>query len=107
VTASPDGTTVAVFTVDLSPPSNRTVVVYYSTADGTATAGNDYVAIAPTPLVFLPGQTEKSITVPIYAAPQPGAAKTFTVKLSYSANAGTSFGEATGTINTVATSTPS
>src|SRR5207249_4039935 len=52
VTASAGGTAAAVVTVLLSAPFNQTVTVDYATADGTATAGVDYVAIPPTPLSF-------------------------------------------------------
>ena len=39
------GTVNATFTVTLSAASTQTVTVTYATADGTATAGNDYVAV--------------------------------------------------------------
>ena len=44
--------------------SNSTVSVHYATADGTATAGSDYSAVSGT-LSFAPGQTAKTIAVPI------------------------------------------
>jgi Calx-beta domain len=40
------GTTNAVFTVSLSSPSSQTVTASYSTTDGNAIAGRDYVAAA-------------------------------------------------------------
>src|SRR5207247_6127246 len=51
------GSTPAVFTVRLSAPSGKEVRVDFATADGTATAGEDYLANAGT-LVFAPGITE-------------------------------------------------
>jgi hypothetical protein len=57
-----DGT--ATFTVSLSSPSSFPVTVNYSTADGTATAGNDYTAASGT-LTFAPGEAAKTISVPI------------------------------------------
>src|SRR5439155_20364965 len=38
------GTVNAVFTVSLSAPSDKSITVSYATADGTASAGADYVA---------------------------------------------------------------
>src|SRR5439155_7138425 len=65
VTEGNSGTTSANFTVTLSAASGRTVAVNYATADGTATAPSDYVAIPTTTLTFSPGQTTKTITVPV------------------------------------------
>ena len=44
VTEGNSGTTTATFNVTLSPTSAGTVTVNFATADGTATAGSDYVA---------------------------------------------------------------
>src|SRR5207245_4992803 len=56
------GTTPAVFTVSLSSASSEAVSVAYASADGSATAGSDYVAVSGS-LTFAPGETTKSITV--------------------------------------------
>src|SRR5882672_3423341 len=56
------GTTNAVLTVSLSAAAAQTVTVNYATANGTATAGADYVSTNGT-LTFLPGQTSQTITV--------------------------------------------
>ena len=53
----------------------------YATADGTAKAGSDYVAIPATPLAFTPGQTEQSVAVTVDPEPQDAASKSFTVNL--------------------------
>ncbi|MGD9722726.1 MAG: Calx-beta domain-containing protein [Pirellulales bacterium] len=59
------GTSNAVFTVTLSaPPAGTPVTVQYSTADGTATAGQSYLTTAGT-LTFSPGVTTQTIAVPI------------------------------------------
>src|SRR5204863_11064 len=58
------GTTSAELTVSLSAASGRTVTVNYATANGTATAGSDYLAANGT-LTFLPGQTNKTISVAV------------------------------------------
>src|SRR5262249_50330382 len=42
------GTTSAVFTVSLSAASTQSVTVQFATANGTATAGSDYVAASGT-----------------------------------------------------------
>lgn len=53
-----------VFTVLLSAPSAGTVTVDYSTRNGTAQAGTDYVATSGT-LTFAPGEVTKPITVQV------------------------------------------
>ena len=53
-----------VFTVLLSEPSTGTVTVNYSTRNGTAQAGTDYVATSGT-LTFAPGEVTKQITVEV------------------------------------------
>ena len=65
VTEGNSGTLNAVFTVRLSAASGRNVSVKYQTADGTATAGTDYTARALTTLIFYPGQTAKTVAVPV------------------------------------------
>lgn len=56
------GMTAFVFTVTLSQASEETISVNYATADGTAQAGNDYLATSGT-LIFDPGEMVKTITV--------------------------------------------
>ena len=58
------GTQYAAVAVSLDAPSNRTVTVNYGTANGTAAAGSDYQA-ASGKLTFAPGQTSKTILVPV------------------------------------------
>jgi hypothetical protein len=52
------------FTVTLSPPSEQTVSVQYSSSDGTAVASTDYTAVSGS-LVFPPGTTTRQVAVPI------------------------------------------
>lgn len=52
----------AFFTVTLSPVSGKTVSINYTTADGTAKQPGDYNPGSGT-IVFLPGQTTKTISV--------------------------------------------
>lgn len=55
---------VASFVVTLDRPSDETLVVSYDTRDGKAQAGSDFAARSGT-LVFLPGETAKSIDIAI------------------------------------------
>jgi subtilisin family serine protease/subtilisin-like proprotein convertase family protein len=59
------GTTIATFTVLLSNAIGDPVSVNFATADGTATAGSDYVAASGT-LTFAPGELTKSVTVVVH-----------------------------------------
>lgn len=59
-----EGAGVATFTVTLSAASTSAVSVDYVTADGTALAGADYTAVSGV-LTFAPGETTKTIAVPI------------------------------------------
>jgi hypothetical protein len=53
-------------TVSLSAPLSTAFTVNFSTVDGTAIAGEDYVATSGT-LTFAPGETTKTFTVQILA----------------------------------------
>lgn len=91
------GTTNAVFTVSLSAASGQTVTVNYATADGTATAPADYTNTSGT-LTFTPGQTTRTITVPVIGETVPEANETFFVNLSGATNATISDNQGVGTI---------
>src|SRR5262249_18167001 len=64
VTEGNGGPTNPLFTVSLGAASGQTITVNYATADGTATAGLDYVSTNGV-LTFLPGETSKTITVAV------------------------------------------
>ncbi|MGD9563412.1 MAG: Calx-beta domain-containing protein [Pyrinomonadaceae bacterium] len=51
------------FTVTLSSPSQQTVTMLYSTENGTATGGEDYVTVPNTLLTFDPGEVVKQIPI--------------------------------------------
>lgn len=75
------GTTNAVLTVSLSAASGQTVTVNYASADGTATAPGDYTAVSGV-LTFTPGQTVRTISVPVAGETVPEANETLFVNLS-------------------------
>ena len=58
------------------------VSVKYSTANGSASAGNDYVGIAPTTLSFGAGEMSKSFNMSILNDPDVEGDETFLVSLS-------------------------
>jgi hypothetical protein len=91
------GTTNAVFTVNLSAASGQMVTVTYSTANGTATAGSDYVATSGT-LIFNPGETTKSLTVMINGDTFSEPNETFFVNLTSATSAIIADGQGIGTI---------
>ncbi|HEV7682951.1 MAG TPA: Calx-beta domain-containing protein [Pyrinomonadaceae bacterium] len=91
------GTGTAGFTVSLSNPSSDTVTVNYATADGTATAGSDYVTAAGT-VTFTPGQTSQPVNVTVNGDTTFEASETFNVNLSGATNATIADNQGVGTI---------
>ncbi len=91
------GTTNAVFTVTLSAASGQTVTVNHATADGTATQPSDYTNTSGTS-TFTPGQTTRTITVPVVGEIVPEADETFFVNLSGATNATIADNQGLGTI---------
>lgn len=91
------GTTNAVVTVSLSAPTNKTVTVNYNTADGTARAGSDYNAVSGL-LTFAPGQTTKTILVPVIGDRVAELDETYFVKLQSAKNATIANGQGVVTI---------
>jgi hypothetical protein len=75
------GTTSAVFTVTLSGTSAQAVTVSFATANGTATAGSDYVALSGN-LSIAAGQTRQTITVVVNGDTAVEPNETFFVNLS-------------------------
>ncbi|MEO1431599.1 MAG: Calx-beta domain-containing protein [Cyanobacteria bacterium J06633_8] len=69
------------FNVSLSRSSSEIVTVDYTTADSTATAGSDYTATTGT-LTFNPGETSKTIDVPVIGDTIDESDETFYVNLS-------------------------
>jgi hypothetical protein len=97
VTEGNAGTTSATFNVTLSAPSTQPVTVAYTTGNGSATAGSDYLAASGT-LTFAPGETTKTITVPVIGDRLGEPNETFVVNLSGQTNANIADGQGVGTI---------
>ena len=77
----------AQFVVTLAPASGKQVTVSYSTADGTATASEDYTAASSTTLTFAPDETTKTVSVATTEDTRNEATEAFTVTLSGPTNA--------------------
>ncbi len=85
------------FAVTLDRSSTGTVTVAYTTADGTATAGDDYTATSGT-LTFAPDEISKTVSVPVLDDDHNEGSETLTLRLSSPSGATIADGEATGTI---------
>jgi endoglucanase len=86
------------FTVSLAAAYDQAVTVNYATADGTATAGVDYLA-ASGALTFAPGETSKTVAVEVIGNDS-GLDEWFSVNLAgASGNARIVDGQGTGTIH--------
>ena len=97
ITEGNSGTVNAVFNLTLSTASGRALSVGYATANGTATAGSDYVATSGR-VNFNAGETMKTITVQITGDALIEPDETFFVNLSSPSNATISDAQAVGTI---------
>jgi probable HAF family extracellular repeat protein len=84
VTEGHTGTRTAAFTVTLSTASSEPVTVAFATADGTATAGSDY-HVTTGSLTFAPGETSKTIAVPVNGDRSGEPNETFVVNLTRAA----------------------
>lgn len=97
VTEGNEGTINAHFTVSLSAPNTQNVTTHYATANGGAKAGSDYTASSGD-LTFAPGETSKTINVPVKGDLLDEADETFYVILSSPTNATITKGRGIGTI---------
>ena len=97
LTEGNSGTTDMAFTVTLSKSSTTPVTISYATANGTATAGQDYTASSGT-LTFAPGVTSQQVKVAIIGDTTVEPNETFTVTLSKPSGATIVRATATGTI---------
>jgi len=92
------GTTQATFVVALSGPATQTVSFSYATANGTATAGSDYVATSGAGS-FAPGEVEKPVVVLVNGDTVDETQETFFLDISNVQNATVSSNRGTGFIN--------
>lgn len=97
VTEGTGGTTNAVFRVRLSAASSAPVTVSYATSDGGATTPADYAARSGS-LLFAPGETEKTVPVPVVSDALDEAHENFSFDLSGAAGAALADGHAFATI---------
>lgn len=91
------GTTQLMFTVSLGAAATSAVTVDYATADGTATAGSDYVATSGT-LAIPAGSTSVTFGVVVNGDTATEPNETFFVDLSNPTNATIADAQAVGTI---------
>lgn len=91
------GATTLSVPVTLAAASSSTVTVGYATADGTATAGNDYTAADGT-VTFRPGEKETTIPISVAADTRIEPDETLTITLSTPVNATIARSTATATI---------
>ncbi|MGV3658325.1 MAG: family 16 glycosylhydrolase [Chitinophagaceae bacterium] len=92
------GTTPFEFTISMDKTFSQPVSVSYSTADGTAKAGEDYIAISAQTVTFQPGERTKKVTVEVVGDTKKEGAETFTLNLSNVVNGVITKGTGTGTI---------
>jgi hypothetical protein len=93
-----DGKKPAKFTVSLNTPSTQTVTVNYATTNDTAKVGEDYQRTNGK-LTFKPGETSKTINVPVFGDTKLEANETFKLLLSQPQNAQLGKKQAIGTIS--------
>jgi len=98
VTEGNTDSTNATFTVTLSTALSSPASVDFFTSNGTAVEPSDYTAVNGT-LVFAPGQTSRTITVPVNGDTQVEPNQTFFVNLANPTNAEIAVEQGTGTIN--------
>jgi hypothetical protein len=93
---SAGGVSEAVFTINLSPASQKTVTVDFRTAAGTAGLG-DYTPVRAT-VTFLPGETRKTVGVPVTSDDLDEEDEIFFANLSGPVNAALEVAQGIGTI---------
>jgi hypothetical protein len=89
------GRTPMSFTVSLANPSSVPVTVQYSTVDGTATHGADFLKKSNVTVTFNPGQVSKTVNVQIAADGAVEGDEFFSVHL-HDADANTALGDPVG-----------
>ena len=85
------------FAVTLDRTRDRKVLVRYATADGSATQGDDYTGVSGT-LRFAPGETTKTVSVPVLDDAHDEGSETLTLTLTSPRRAVIDDGTPVGTI---------
>ncbi|MCO4294078.1 Ig-like domain-containing protein, partial [Solitalea sp. MAHUQ-68] len=76
------GTTLITFDVSLSAPSGRPITLTYSTSNGTATGGSDFIAVNNAQLVIPAGTLHAKVTIEVIGDIITEGDETFTVKIT-------------------------
>ena len=94
------GTTTARFTVWVSsaPAPGQSVTVKYTTGNGSAASGSDYMSVPLTSLTFAAGEWAKTVVVTVNGDTLAEGNETFVVKLSNAVGAVIADNQAMGTI---------
>lgn len=92
------GTSMATFTISLSSPTASPVTVDVNTADGSATAGSDYVARSVAGLTIPAGETSAQFQVTIDGDATVEGNEVFTVNLGNASGANIAVGQSRGVI---------
>jgi hypothetical protein len=95
--SAPEGSQTATFTLSLSRESGKIVTVDYATGDGTAAAPSDYASRSGT-IIFMAGETSKTVSVALVQEAVVEPDETFTLALSRAINATLSDGQGVATI---------
>ena len=69
------------FTIDLSAPTNEDVLLTYSTMDGTAVAGSDFVGVTNGRVTIPAGSTSATVLIDLLADDLPESVKSFKLHL--------------------------
>ena len=80
-TEGQSGASLVTFVVTRGGTTSGTASFTWVTANGSATAGSDYTAVAPTSVVFAPGETTKTISVSVVGDTVVEPSETFVVNL--------------------------
>lgn len=96
--AAPENAGIMEFLVTLSATSTQPVTVDFTTADGTAEAGLDYLAVASDTLTFAPGEAAKPIAITLLDDTLTESTEVFSIVLGNPTRASIGLAAATGTI---------
>ncbi len=98
VTEGNTGTQTLTFTISLDAISGQAVTGNFATANGSASAGSDYVAIASTPFTIAAGSLSTTVAVTVNGDTTDEPNETFTLNLSGVTNTSNATASGTGTI---------